>query len=132
MEYTVEFGEQGPQDVTVRTAGPASAEGFLAFVRAIVEDERFRPGAKVLVDHTAVDPSPLTAADMREVADALERLDAAIGDSVAAIVAPAALMFGFARMFESYSDQTRLRIAIFGSVREASAWLALQPHGRVG
>jgi hypothetical protein len=129
MKHTVEFGGPGPQDVTARTSGPASAEGFLALVRAIVGDERFRPGARVLVDHTAIDPTPLTGADMREVADALERLDAVIGESAAAIVAPTALMFGFARMFESYVDRTRLRVAIFGSVPEASAWLAELPGG---
>jgi hypothetical protein len=122
VEYTIEFGG-APQDVTITTSGPASADGLIGFVTALVSSPRYRPGMSILVDHMALDARTLTAADVQALADAVVRLDEQIGLSRAAIVVPNPLTFGFARMYEHQAEAAQVRSRVFYSRSEALDWL---------
>jgi hypothetical protein len=123
VEYRIEF-EGTPQDVTITTSGPATAKGLIGFVTDLVASPRYRPGMSILVDHTALDARPLTAADIQALADAVVRLDEQIGSSRAAIVVPDSLTFGFARMYEHHAEAAQVRSKVFYSRSDALAWLA--------
>jgi hypothetical protein len=123
VEYTIEFGG-APQDVTIRTSGPATAEGLIAFVTDLVADPRFRPGMAVLVDHSDLDARPLTGADIRAMAEVVIRLDERIGTSRVAILVPNPLTFGYARMYELHAAETQLHSRVFYSRDDALMWLA--------
>lgn len=123
MEHAIEFGG-APQDVTIRTSGPATAEGLIAFVNELVADARFRPGMAVLVDHSDLDARPLTGADIRAMADVVIKLDERIGTSRVAILVPNPLTFGYARMYELHAAETQLHSRVFYSRDDALKWLA--------
>lgn len=129
MEWTIEFGGM-PQDVTITTSGPASAEGLLGFVRDLVADRRFRPGMSILVDHLAVDPTPLTGADIRAQAQLVVELDELLGPCHVAIVVPNALAFGYARMYELHAAETQIHSHVFYSRAEGERWLETAPGER--
>ena len=134
MEYTIEFGGMA-QDVTITTSGPASAEGLLDFVKDLVGDPRFRPGMLILVDHMAIDPTTITATDVRAQADTVIRLDDRIGPSKVAIVVPNPLAFGYARMYELHAARAQVESQVFYSRNEALAWLETMrasPEGESG
>ena len=128
MEYAIEFGG-APQDVTIRTSGPATAEGLIAFVTDLVADPRFRPGMSVLVDHSDLDARPLTGADVKAMAEAVMRLDERIGTSRVAILVPNPLTFGYARMYELHAAETQLHSRVFYSRDDALKWLAKPSAG---
>ena len=123
MEHAIEFGG-APQDVTIRTSGPATAAGLIAFVTDLVADARFRPGMAILVDHSDLDARPLTGADIRAMADVVTRLDERIGTSRVAILVPNPLTFGYARMYELHAAETQLHSRVFYSRDDALKWLA--------
>ncbi len=127
MEYTIEFGGD-PQDVTITTFGPASADGLTGFLMALVSDPRFRPGMLILADHLSLDPRTVSAAEVRAQAHVMIGLDERIGASKVAIVVPNALAFGWARMYQLSTTNTQVESRVFYSRSEGLAWLeSLRP-----
>jgi hypothetical protein len=125
VEYTIEFGGE-PQDVTIRTSGQADAAGLIGFVTDLVADRRYYPGMAILVDHSALDATTLSAADVRALADAVLKLDDEIGASTVAIVVPNPLTYGFARMYELQAEAAQVRSRVFYALTDALAWLPAQ------
>jgi hypothetical protein len=125
VEYTIEFGGE-PQDVTIKTSGQANAEGLIGFVTDLVASSQYQRGMTILVDHTGLDASTLTATDVRALADAVLRLDDQIGASKVAIVVPNPLTYGFARMYELQAEAAQVRSSVFYSLSDALAWLERQ------
>lgn len=122
VRHSIEFGGE-PQDVTITTSGPASAEGLTAFLMDLVSNPRFRPGMLVLADHSALDPTTVTADQVRAQAHIVVGLDGQIGPSKFAIVVPSALAFGWARMYELSAGGAQSESSPFYSRSEALAWL---------
>lgn len=58
-----------PQDVTIRAFGEASFSNAEAFAREFLEDERYRPGLKVLVDYTELQTIEYSPGELRELID---------------------------------------------------------------
>jgi hypothetical protein len=125
VKYTIEFGG-APQDVTITTSGPGSGKGLVDFVRDLVSNPLFRPGLLILVDHLSLDPTPINAADVRAQAETVLLLDERIGPSKVAIVVPTPLAFGFARMYELYTERAQVTSKVFYSRSEALKWLESQ------
>lgn len=125
VDYSIEFGGE-PQDVTITTFGPASAEGLTGFLMDLVSDRRFRPGMLILADHLLLDPTTVTATEVRAQAHIVIGLDERIGASKIAIVVPNALAFGWARMYELSAAPAQAESRVFYSRSEALGWLESQ------
>jgi hypothetical protein len=125
MEHSIQFGGE-PQDVTITTSGPATREGLTAFLMELVSSPRFRPGMLILADHSALDPTTVTAAEVRAQAHIVVGLNGQIGASKIAIVVPNALAFGWARMYELSAQAAQAESNVFYSRSDALAWLELQ------
>ncbi len=123
MEFEIEWIE--PSLVVCRTSGVASVAGYEAMMRALASDPQFRPGVDLIVDHTNVDVSELTAAEIERVADLRARFTGAVAARAAGVVGPASPMrYGLGRMFEAYiTAQRGTGITVFETVEEAMAWL---------
>jgi hypothetical protein len=123
MEF--EFTWIDPSLVVSRTSGLASAEGFSALYEQLVSQPEFQPGVKVLSDHTKLDVSALTAADIEKIADARVLFIGSIGVSSAVVVGPhSPAKYGLARMFEAFSDgENDARVGVFETFDDAMAWL---------
>jgi hypothetical protein len=123
VEYAIEFGGEGPQDVTITTSGPATVEGLTRYVKDLVEDARFRPGMFILADHRELEASTVSASEVKRQAEMMKLLDDRFGNSKVAIVVASTLSFGYARMYELHAAETQLHSRVFYSRGDGLAWL---------
>jgi len=123
MEFEIEWVD--PSLVICRTSGLASVEGYEAMMRELTSDARFRPGVDLIVDHTNVDVSSLTAADIEQVAGLRARFAGNVAGRAAGVVGPGSPMrYGLGRMFEAYVDsRPGTNVTVFETVEEAIAWM---------
>jgi hypothetical protein len=123
MEFEIEWVDLSL--VVCRTSGLASVEGYEAMMRALAEDPRFQPGVDLIVDHTNVDVSALTAADIERVAGLRARFAGNVVARAAGVVGPdSPLRYGLGRMFGAYlSTQPGAGFTVFETIDEAVAWL---------
>jgi len=123
MEFEITFDADSDFAV-VRTRGLASAEGFTAYLRALVSDPRWRPGMDVLSDHSELDAGHLAARDIEGLVSIHLPFAEAIGHGLCAVVAGSSLKFGLARMFEAHAEkQLPFRLRVFATAEEAYSWL---------
>jgi len=123
MEFELTWVD--PTLVVCRTSGVASVQGYEEAIRALASSPEFGPGVKVLMDHTALDVSSLTATDMEDIASLRARI-AGEGKARSAVVVgrDSPLRYGLSRMFEGYvSPQVELEVRIFEELAEALIWL---------
>lgn len=129
MDYVIDFGADA--DVVVTTSGRADPAGIRRFLNEIVSDGRFQPGSSVINDHSALDFSGLTPADIRDISDLVSRLDEQHRFGPFAVVVPNTFAFGLARM-----GQTLLTTDVLGRIfysREAAIeWLREVESGEGG
>ncbi len=123
MEFELTWVD--PALVVCRTSGVGSVEGYEDLMRALSSSPEFGPGVKVLMDHTALDASLLTAADLEEIASLRARF---LGEGVvrtAMVVGPGSpLRYGLGRMFEGLlTSQVEVEIKVFEEFDQAMAWL---------
>ena len=123
MEF--EFSWIEPSLVSVRTFGPVSAEGFTALYEKLAAEPGFGPGLKMLSDHTDLDISELSAAEIEQIAAARDRFAGSLGACSALVVGPGSpAKYGLARMFEAMSDEEPGDLVrVFENRDEALAWL---------
>jgi hypothetical protein len=122
MDYMIEFGGD-PQDVTVTTSGQADLAAFEAMNEELMSDARFRPGMKILVDHSDLDVSALAKSEIQGIARSVSQAGDALGDASIAIVAPQTATFGVARQSASLANVPGLQVGIFGVRANALEWL---------
>ena len=120
VRWSIDFGGD-PQDVTVTTSGAATPQGFARMNAELVEDEQFRAGMLVLVDHTDLVVNDLTSGGVRWISDDFSRRGD-LRSMVVAIVAPRPLQFGISRMSTAMADATET-VRVFYTRDEAMDWL---------
>jgi hypothetical protein len=120
MDYVIDFGADA--DVVVTTSGQADPAGIRRFLNEMVSDGRFRPGSSLLNDHSALDFSGLTPADIRDISDLVSRLDEQHRFGPFAVVVPNTFAFGLARMGQTLLTADVLG-RIFYSREDAIEWL---------
>ena len=121
MKYEVNYHD-GFFDV--KTYGDAELKVFFDFIKELIEHKKWKPGSRVLLDHSEIDASNTTAADIKVLSERLISMKNKIKNVKIAIVAPNDLQFGMARMTNAYtSGNWSANEGIFRSRDEAIAWL---------
>jgi len=124
MRHEIEF-DPARTTVTIRASGQASAEGFEAYLKELLEHPRWLPGMRILVDFRDLEGGYLRKEEIRRISDLHVPLGERLGNGPCAIVVSDPLHFGLARMWEAYSDRRLfLRIRVFDSMDEARDWLS--------
>lgn len=123
MEVEIEWVD--PSLVICRTSGVASVESYEDMMAALISEPQFRPGVDLIVDHTNVDVSALTAADIEQIAGLRARFAGDVAGRAAGVVGPGSPMrYGLGRMFEAFVDsQPGTKITVFETLEEAMVWL---------
>ena len=123
MDFEIEWVD--PSLVICRTSGVGTVEGYEALMRALTSHPQFRPGVDVITDHTNVDISALTAAEVEQVADLrVQFLGAMAGRAAGVVGSNSPMRYGLGRMFEAHvASQAGTKIEIFKTLEEAMAWL---------
>jgi hypothetical protein len=123
MEYEISF-DSDVEIAVVKTSGVASLGGFVAYLRALVADPRWRRGMDLLSDHTALEAGNLTAGDMEVLVGLYFPFAHAIGPGLCAIVCGSSLELGLARMFDAQaSGRLPFNSRVFTNLEEALDWL---------
>jgi hypothetical protein len=129
MNWELVFGGD-PQDVTVVTDGVADLDGFICFNSDLVNHPQWRPGMAVLVDHSQLDTSALTAREVDALAEHVSGLGDALGPAICSIVAPDAYTAGVTVVSIKHVDESPVAIRAFASRDEAIEWLREQKDKR--
>jgi len=119
------------EDVHVSTFGAANVNGLAAMARAGLSDPRFRPGARILIDHRHLDWRQMTSDDIRLRADRMASEEAPLLEGCRiAVVARGPAEFGVIRMLLTYAGlDAGVEMEIFVTLEQARAWLAAPVRG---
>ena len=111
----------------VTTVGDATLQGFNDFVKAIFEHEEWKPGGRILLDHTKLNTAPLTVEEVRAIANIATKYNEQFGKAKLALVVDRDLEYGMARMWQVFVE-TEVWYAsekLFRDRDEAVAWLKI-------
>jgi hypothetical protein len=123
VEYSIEFGGD-PQDVTITMSGTADIDCFRRVTAELVADPRFRAGMAILVDHSDLDPTPLSNGDVPEASDPLLERDWNFPPkAVAIVVRPTPHALELAERGVAHMSVLNRPRRVFRSRDEAVRWL---------
>ena len=129
VEYEIRWGD-AEEDVSVRTSGYATVEGLIEFMRDVLDDERWRPGMRVLLDHRDLDWTGVKTDELRTRVEAVVAERQRVGGAQVATVVARKLDYGVQRMTQAFLDDRladSFREGLFYSVEDARAWLRMRP-----
>jgi hypothetical protein len=128
MEYDITWGGD-PEDICMTTRGVARVHDLDSMWRDAVTDPRWTEGMKVLLDHTRLDWSQLSASEIQERAELMKRLSHEIGYQQVAWVVEDSASLRVGRLMGFVMDWRVGFVARhFTSLEEARRWLRV-PHG---
>lgn len=132
MEFVIEF-DSDDADVVVSTSGPAHPGGFRQLSRALACDARFQPMASILIDHSALDAGPLTAAGFEQLQAAALAVRERLAAAQIALVVPELGESDAARRLAEHAQVMSPTARAFRARAEAAVWLqrltsARAPH----
>jgi hypothetical protein len=114
--------------VVAAQTGTTSDADLLASYEAFFGGPEFDPANDLLVDLRGADSSSRSTAALRRlVAILVPSLQGTSRRLQVAVVAPADLSFGLARMTRAFADELPWRFAVFRTLEEALAWLDRPP-----
>ena len=127
MDYTFTWGE-GPEDVRVETSGAIDVDALDAMVEEALADPRFRPGMRVLVDHTRATWAGVDGAEVRRRVELVRAQADRLGRQRVAFVVAGRIDLGVARMLAAYAaDGVAFDFRVFPTVPAAREWLSARP-----
>jgi len=110
----------------VRFEPPLSAEVFLAWARALNEDETLPASRRQLIDLSAVEETDIKGESLRELADAFRDQDRSRGGQTRiALLVSRDVVFGLGRMYQAYRGEDAVDLEVFRDGLEAHRWLDL-------
>jgi hypothetical protein len=128
MEYTIHWVDDEEEDLRIETSGPIDVDGLHDAVETTLVDPRWRPGLKILVDHTQATWHSLDPELVRRRAELIIEQADRIGEQRIAFVVGNRTDFGIARLLYAFlgegDDRIRFRAEPFTSLAAARAWLA--------
>jgi hypothetical protein len=128
VEHDVIWGGD-PEDILIRTSGPATVVELNAMVSEMLADPRFKPGLKVLLDHREAGFTGFTTPHIRSRADQAAWQLQQGRPSRVALVFGRDLYLVVGRLLESFiSARTSIPICTFRTLDEARAWLRETPE----
>jgi hypothetical protein len=129
MEYEIVWGGD-PEDILVETSGIATTEGILGWTSEVLDDPRYRPGMRILVDHRNVDWREMRPEDIERRIELIAPSGERFGLVYIAFVTERRVDFGLLRMQQQYAEaqpELKAEMRVFQSLEEARNWLATVP-----
>ena len=124
MEYELTWGGDA-EDLLIRTVGTATVPEMNAMVEAVMTDEHFHSGLKVLVDHREATFTGFTTEHLRKRADQAAWQLRQGKPSKVAIVVGRDIFVVAGRLLESFiRARTSIAFRTFRTVEDARAWIA--------
>ena len=131
MEYAVHWVDDGVEDLRIETSGPVDVKDLDASVEEALADPRWRPGLRILVDHSNATWHSLDPELVRRRAELIIGQAERIGEQRIAFVVGNRTDFGIARLLYAFlgagDDRIRFQAEPFTSLAAARAWLRDAP-----
>ena len=122
MTWTIVFGGD-PEDVLATTHGYASIADTARFIASLLDDPRFHPGMRVLIDHSDLNWTKMDSNALRARSESLVKATANIDNLHVAIVA-GRTEIGILRMIEAFAGGSLgFAVEIFPTREAAREWL---------
>lgn len=120
-------------DKALRTAflsatGTISQQDLRERGNKLIHDQDWQPGFNILTDYTEASLAELNYEKIQELVEYQLQVAPILGAGKCAVVAPRALEFGIARIWESLTDNNPISIKIFHNRAEAETWLGLKSN----
>jgi hypothetical protein len=110
--------------ILVTTSGLADPAVYEESLEEVFNHPDWRPGHSYIFDHTLLDASKLTKADVQRIAEIARVRRSKYGVKRSAVVAPNDVEYGIVRMWMVYAeDETQIPTNVFRTLEEAEAWL---------
>ncbi|HEX7035155.1 MAG TPA: STAS/SEC14 domain-containing protein [Pseudomonadales bacterium] len=109
--------------IETRCVGPVNLPDVMEHFARLEADADLPEQLDVLLDLTEMTSVP-EAGQLRQVADAVGRLAAAVRLRAIAVVASRDVLFGMSRVFEAFIDERLERVRVFRAADDARRWLA--------
>lgn len=110
--------------VLIDVSGPIGPDALLDHVERLRTDPRIRPGFRLWFDTSGAEPGPgIDGEFVRRVAEVTSTFGDRTGVARVAILAPADLTFGLARMFAMLVEPRSGEVRVFRQAEAARAWL---------
>jgi hypothetical protein len=122
MTHEFQF-EPDANFVYIRCRGTATAAGYAALDRDLIEHPLMKKDIDVLFDERELDLSEYSAEDVRANAEHAKSGSARWGNGRWAFVAETDLGYGVGRMWEMQAEDGIAKHRIFRSIDEAREWL---------
>ena|ERR1700733_4351115 len=122
MPYTDEQVDEGRGILRLWT-GAVAAGDVIAANADLVTREDWTKLEYLIADFVGATEIEVATEDVRQIAIAEARLATVIPHLLIAVVAPTDYVFGIARMWEVFAEQTGWARRVFRSRREAEAWV---------
>ena len=106
--------------------GTIPNDEFLAFYRSLIESSQYNLSMNLLIDLRQTDSAPRSREVLRQLAEYVNgKLTDVTAIPKAAVVAPNAVSFGMARMYEAFAYLVSWDFKVFHTMNTALAWLSL-------
>jgi hypothetical protein len=110
--------------IVVRSSGQVAFDEIRDTLDELVRRPDFRPGLNLIVDFRQCE-TPVTADEVRRLAEYAERIDPQWGNSKWVLLASNDLTFGLARMYASLTHAHKVATRVFRTADEVNGWLRL-------
>jgi hypothetical protein len=124
MPFSFYFDE-GTQVFHIRAAGAVNDLELMDLNDRIHREPAFTACYPIVCDCTAVTEVSVSASLIELLAKA-----ARLRTNVVAVIAPCAVAFGLARMYQIFSDPENTRISVFAEAKEALMWVRTKSAAR--
>lgn len=112
------------------SSGKISQQELKERAISLIHDPDWQPGFNILTDYSEASLTDLNYEKIKELVEYQIQVAHKVGSGKCAVVAPQALEFGMARIWESLSDNNPLSIKVFNNTSDALNWLGIKKPGR--
>ena len=126
MEYRIEFGGEGPQDLTITLRGVGDPDDLAFCNEEVSADPRFRTGLLILVDMSELETWPVTESEVEATADRVQEREWDHPPAAIAYVARGEEVARELMLWRARFGGSRSHREVFASRADAASWLATQ------
>ena len=109
--------------VYVRGTGKVTADEIMTTGAKIFANSKWINGFNILLDYREISELGVKSEDIENIVDQDKRNEYLFDQSKCAIVADNDLVFGLSRMWEAYSEDTKIKAMVFRNIEDSLRWL---------
>ena len=111
--------------VYVRGTGKVTADEIMTTGSKIFANSEWINGFNILLDYREISELGVKTEDIENIVDQDKRNEYLFDKSKCAIVADSDLVFGLSRMWEAYSEDTKIKAMVFRNIEDSLRWLGM-------